>query len=332
MIKLLFPTDECIFDTHTPIQKEFINRIHSEGTENALEWLTTVKNEAEQTFPRTLEFSWTGDCGSEYLFELSENCDFSEAFCVVTVETFIRIDNLKIDSVYYWRVNNCMPYTFKTHSEWPRFIRVDGALNIRDIGGNKIKQGLLYRGSAIDFPYSISDKGKETFRNELKIKTEIELRKEAREPSNVKSVVSDVERIYAPYRPYIEVFEEEHKKGICKIMDIFADEEKYPIYFHCMGGADRTGMIALFLRALAGESDDDIHTDYELTALSTYAAGSAEGADGFRSRNAPYYREFLNELHKYAPGQPLCVCTKAFLISCGVTQNQIQRIAAIIKK
>ena len=115
-------------------------------------------------------------------------------------------------------------------------------------------------------------------------------------------------------------------------MEIFADERRYPIYFSCMGGADRTGMIALFLRAIAEEEDDTIHTDYELTGLSTYAAGAAEGADGFRSRNRPYYRALLDKLREYAPHQPLHVCAKEFLLSCGVTKAQIEQIARIIKK
>lgn len=329
MIELLSPADRSVFDTHTTIQTAFIEKIHSNGTEHALEWLATVKN-GECSYPVPIQFSWRGG-QAPYDLELSENPAFSCSAHYITDEKTLSIHNLKIDTTYYWRINAGNCHTFKTAGECPRFIYLDGALNVRDLGGNKIKQGLLFRGSAFDGPFFLSEKGKQTFRDELKIKTQIELRK-GNDPERTQSIVEGVERLYMPYRPYMEVFEEEHVRCICRIMEIFADETKYPIYFNCMGGADRTGMIALFLRAIAGECEDTIHTDYELTALSTYAAGAAEGADGFRSRNRPYYRAFLDELQTYAPGQSLSVCAQAFLRSCGVTQEQIEQIRAIIKR
>ena len=330
MVKLLFPEDGYLFDLHTPIQKEFIHKIHTFGTEEALAWLATVKNDQERSYPESLTFRWEDDCSESYSFEIAENADFLYSTQYKTTETSIILYNLKIGTEYYWRVNGCPSRRFKTSADCPRFIRIDGVLNVRDIGGNKIKQGILYRGTAIDFPYVISEEGKTTFREELHIKTQLELRKDWK-PNETKSIVPGVQRIYAPYRPYMEVFEEEHKKGICKIMQILSEETNYPIFFHCKGGADRTGMIALYLRSIVGESDDEIHTDYELTALSTYAAGSAEGADGFRSRNKPYYRAFLDELQKYAPGQSISVCAREFLLSCGVTAEQLEKIKKIIK-
>lgn len=329
MITLLLPQDGYVFNTHTPIQKEYISRIHSSGTESALAWLATVKN-GECSYPQRLELAWQGG-NAPYTVEVSETRDFTAPHCYRTNENSVFIDNLKIDTEYFWRVNGSNPRKFQTVGNCPRFIRLDGALNVRDLGGNKIKQGLVYRGTAIDGPYFLSDTGKKAFQDELKIKTEIELRENA-DPEKTTAFADSIARIYAPYRPYMEVFEEKHKAGIRKIIEVFTDESRYPIYINCMGGADRTGMIALYLRAIAGESDEDIHIDYELTALSTYAAGAAEGADGFRSRNKPYYRDFLDELQKYAPGQSISACAKTFLLSCGVTQAQIEKIQSIIKK
>ena len=134
-----------------------------------------------------------------------------------------------------------------------------------------------------------------------------------------------------PYRPYKEVFEDQHKHGIRKIMEFLADENNYPVFFHCMGGADRTGMIALYLRALVGEEDDIIHTDYELTGLSMYAGGSAENAQGFRRRTAPYYMEFRNMLDEYGKG-PFRDKVENFLLACGVKKETIDRVKEIIRK
>ena len=50
-------------------------------------------------------------------------------------------------------------------------------------------------------------------------------------------------------------------------MEFFAEEENYPIYFHCRGGADRTGMIAMLLRAIAGVSDETIRNIHNIITL-----------------------------------------------------------------
>lgn len=114
-------------------------------------------------------------------------------------------------------------------------------------------------------------------------------------------------------------------------MEFLADEKNYPIYVHCLGGADRTGMIAIYLRALANESDDFIHLDYELTSLSTYSYGISEGVErkGYRSRNDSYYVEYLDMIEKYAPSKPLSEKIKAFLLDCGVPEESLEKIKSI---
>ena len=116
-------------------------------------------------------------------------------------------------------------------------------------------------------------------------------------------------------------------------MNYLADESVYPLFLHCLGGADRTGMIVLYIRALLGECDEDIFVDYELTTLSNYAGGFEEGSTdtGSRSRNGSYFREFLDEFAKYE-GTNLAERTESFLLSCGVTSDTIEKIRKIFKK
>ena len=332
MLRIISPVNNFVFDTQTEIQKEFIKRIASCGTEDALKWLLTIKNDTECTYPEVLTFVWESDSNEEDCFEISETPDFKESKKYYTYEKRLTIGNLKTGCDYYFRVNGSDLRKFSTKENFTRFIKIDGVLNVRDIGGLNIKQGLLFRGAALDVPSKITNEGINTFSDELKIKTELEIRSTNETDYSLPCIADGVKRIPIRYRPYMEVFEEEHKNGICKIMEIFADENNYPIYFHCFGGADRTGMLALYLRALAGEPDDIIHTDYELTGLSTYAAGSAEGADGFRSRNSSYYREFLDELQKFAPGKSLSHCVENFLKYCGVDESTLNKIRSIIKR
>ena len=329
-VELLFPPCGYVFDTHTDIQNKFIEKIEKYNTDVAIEWLKTVKK-SELSYPQALKFVWSGIDGG--LFELSDNCEFTNSYSVKCDTSFCEIGNLKVAKKYYWRVNGGEARYFYTKDNDIRFIKIDGLLNVRDIGGKNIKQGLIYRGSDLDLVYKISEKGKEIFCNQLGIKTEIDLRKGA--AANRPCALGDRVRLKSlPYRPYREVFEEEHRQGICSIMNFLSDEENYPIYIHCLGGADRTGMIAFYLRALAGECDELIHLDYELTGLSTYAYGLAEGAggDGFRNRNSDYYTEFLAMLNEYAPGGALSAMVRAFLLDCGVEAECIDKILSIISK
>ena len=71
-----------VFDTHTDVQNEFIERIKSYGTEKALQWPETVKDTEELSYPEILTFRWEND-SSEYIFELSKNQDFTDSYKII---------------------------------------------------------------------------------------------------------------------------------------------------------------------------------------------------------------------------------------------------------
>lgn len=335
MIKLLSPENNAVIDTHTEIQNMFIKLIRSEGIDEALEWLLPRKNGLERSYPNPLVLEWEDDGSPFYEFWISESEDFSNSKIFKTTETTYELLNLKIGQSYFWKVNDSDVGTFTTKNNRFRFVKVDGLLNMRDIGGINIKQGLLYRGSEIhDEELSIAESGKETFIEDLGIKTQMTLRFE-NPPSLPHSYVGEsVAYAFLPYRPYKEVFYHYHRQGLRRIFEFLADKNNYPIYFHCFGGADRTGMIALFLRALLDEPEEDIYIDYELTSLSIYAGGAAEGVKslGFRNRHYDYFTEFLDLLEPYAPSGTLNEKVKNFLLDCEISQETLDKVISIIKK
>ena len=332
MVDLLVPLNGAVVDLYTPLQATFLDKIRGQGTEEAIAWLATVKNGQECAFPQPIKLEWSNDGSGQYLLELSESQSFSVSYREQTTNTFCEITNLKIATTYYWRVNGSAIHSFTTNNRNYRFLSVDGLMNVRDLGGIGIKQGLLYRGSDLEGEYQLTEDGKRTFCSRLQIQAEINMRKEHLGKPR-KKIGEKLRYICLPYRPYKESFEEEHRKGICAIMDFLADKNNYPVYFHCLGGADRTGMVAIFRRALVGETDEEIFTDYELTSLSAYAGGLAEGAaaNGFRSRNSSYFKEFLQLLDAYGAGEPLSVNVPRFLTDCGVTKDTLSKICEIIK-
>ena len=52
-----------------------------------------------------------------------------------------------------------------------------------------------------------------------------------------------------------------------EIFEYFAEADKQHVYFHCWGGADRTGVTGFLLNAICGVSYTDAIIDFELTTL-----------------------------------------------------------------
>ena len=57
------------------------------------------------------------------------------------------------------------------------------------------------------------------------------------------------------------------KKAFSRVFKVFLDEANYPIDFHCIAGADRTGSLAYILNALLGVEEDELWKDWEVTAF-----------------------------------------------------------------
>jgi len=329
MVELLSPKNGYIFDTYTSMQREFIEKIHNCGLDAAVGLLPEKGEKPDFSRPQGLIFSWAADDETDFVLELSENKDFSDSQIYNTNEKSIEIDNFKVDTTYYWRVNRSAAQIFKTKDNLFRFINVDGIVNVRDIGGKNIKQGIIYRGTALGGIGQISEEGIKTFVERLKIKTEIELRKEATWTIDSPSMVDGVKLYYRPYRAYMHMFEEEGRAELYDILKLFTKEENYPIYFHCYQGADRTGMLAIILRSLAEENEPEIHTDYELTSMSTVGENRTYGV---RSSTYIGYMEIFDGLKEYGEDLPFHTRVEKFVISCGITPEEIEKIKSIIKK
>ena len=86
------------------------------------------------------------------------------------------------------------------------------------------------------------------------------------------------------------------------------------------------------LRGLLGEADVDILIDYELTSLSSYAFGRAEGVSslGFRSRETEYFQRFRSLFDAYN-GNSIAEKAESFLRDCNVKPSTIEKIRSILK-
>ncbi len=198
--------------------------------------------------------------------------------------------------------------SFKTTGSSVRLINASGAYNIRDLGGwkageSQIAYGKLYRGGLLN-NYSgyadLDESGIKVFKEELGVQTEIDLRNTGRDDGNqnkcyfdeskayVQSQLGQYNRILDPesfaksngYDTY-GAFAQANEiaatnqdgisvKSLRTIFSTLADENSYPVYFHCNAGADRTGTLSFLIEGLLGVSYEDTIRDFELTSFSKF--------------------------------------------------------------
>lgn len=123
-----------------------------------------------------------------------------------------------------------------------------------------------------------------------------------------------------------------YSSAIAQIMQAFADAAPGGVLFHCMGGKDRTGIIAALLLSLAHVPRDVIGADYALTAecLRSLDEEYLEHGPGERAEREKH-------LARYEPTAKVMLAVldhlderyggvEPYLLQAGVTQQSIQQL------
>jgi hypothetical protein len=155
----------------------------------------------------------------------------------------------------------------------------------------------------------------------LGIKTEIDFRSPIEANNYGGSPIPNAELIYVTLGGYAEAFRQSEYK---ELFSMLADVNKYPIYMHCTGGADRTGTVSFLLNALLGVSETELIQDYELTSFSVYGQRNTQHGEYFK-----YFQEFFERLNTYT-GDTLQEKTENYMLAIGVTAEEIASIKAIM--
>lgn len=216
-----------------------------------------------------------------------------------TSETF-SFENLIPGKNYYWKAvgkgtgADFDGGQFEVNTDNVRFGNYDRIGNMRDLGGwktdanHRIKYGYLARGRN---PDSINPAQKEQVTNDFNFKTQIDFRYDGDGGIRVKicpntnlyymnisqtyNSALDEDRYLNEKAGIVETPDEDDGKRLTykqvyqKAFSLLANQENYPLYFHCIHGADRTGTFAFLIEGLLGVSLDDITRDYELTSLNS---------------------------------------------------------------
>ncbi len=322
MTRLILPEDGAEFDLMTLHQRAFSGQWKKNIVPT--DWLHPERREGEDyTFPVNPICLWESD-EAEDVLELSENEAFDHPIVIKTAEKSAALRNLRIGTRYYWRVNGSESRSLTTEVAPPRWIHAEGVSNVRDLGGwrnaegRRIRQGLIFRGSEMDTHHAITEQGISTLRDELHIRTDLDLRGEAVGRIKESPLGADIRFCLIPVKAYGEFFEDDQKEACRKVFSVLADETNYPVYFHCWGGADRTGTVSFLLHAILGVEFEKLCLDYELTSLSIW---------GDRSRKSDLFVSLLAALDKYGEaGGDVRTKAENFLLSCGIAAEDLDKL------
>ena len=285
----------------------------------------------EYCTPAPVTMTWTDKNtaeGKSYTLLISTDQTMKNPMVFTMTQPRAEIYNLNIGTTYYWQVKSgedASPVqVFTTEDGYPRFVKLDGVSNVRDIGGyitadgRRVKQNLAYRAAHLD---AISGEGKEVALNVLNIRTDLDLRGGGSNPLG-----SSVKHISIAMQWYEHIFEEDMYGVVRQTVSTFANEENYPIIFHCSMGRDRTGTTAFLILGLLGVDEDTLRHEYYASFFSQQGA--------FDESEFPLLitnmNRLVNGLDKFGDkDDTLQEKIHAYLLHIGVTEQEIQSIKDI---
>ena len=154
----------------------------------------------------------------------------------------------------------------------------------------------------------------------LGIRTDIDLRTDRECYGMTGSPLgSDVRWIHVPAQQYGGITNAAGRGAFAKVFRAFLDERNYPIDFHCIAGADRTGSLAYVLNALLGVSEDELQKDWEVTCWwSPTLTGHEKRFDRLRRAIDGY------------PGETVRERAERYVLAAGFTPDDIVRFREIM--
>lgn len=231
--------------------------------------------------------------------------------------------------------------SFTTEDLAPRWIMIEGKTrNFRDLGGRvgldgkRVRQGLIYRSQGLnDNSVDGVAKGKnrltvsdvEYLTETLGIRTDLDIRgvSEVAGLNGVSPLGKGVRYVNRPSLSYHGVFSDSGKRIMAENFREFLDRKNYPILFHCIGGADRTGALAYVLNGVLGVKRQELETDWEMTYYPDLPRSKSSGrpiVDGLTEGLGKYGDEKSSWMDRIV----------LYLKDCGITDEEIKTFRGIM--
>lgn len=240
-------------------------------------------NKKEKTRPKavTLKWKYKGNNKLKYTVHIADSSGQGKVLKYSITGRTLKIYNLEGHKSYEWWITakdgsvslKSNTSIFRT-SSYPRTLKIGGVYNIRDIGGAKtksgkrVREGLIYRSANLN---KVTKSGKKILREDLGIKTDLDLRRPGEGGAGKKSAAG-LRYINISSKAYEGTYQKKSgRNALVRSMKVFTKKKNYPVLFHCVAGRDRTGTLAMVLEGVLGMKKKDIFRDYELTYLSKHS-------------------------------------------------------------
>ena len=304
-LEIVSPVKGAVVPLLSDGQKEFLSLPRERRVAGLADREFRRKLRANGHHPRKVKLAWRAQKPSTgYEVAVARKFDGAVACRVTCAETSVEVDNLEIACAYEWTVRGRTADgewltacgEFSTEDVAPRLVRIDGVPNVRDLGGRiglggrRVRQGLVFRSAGLNdnakleivtnalgkakkrgvapgkarFSPGVRARTLERFgfRTDLDLRTDAECFGMAGSPLG-----SEVKWVHVSSTCYGGMASEHGKAAFAKAFRTFLDESRYPIVFHCISGADRTGSLAYILGALLGYDEETLWRDWEATAF-----------------------------------------------------------------
>ena len=309
--------DEVPFEIHTELQKKFLEydgvyaKMCSIAADKA-EYLPDGTKHLSDSLPVTLTWNYELPEGKEvekYSVVFGQKKDLSDGYKVDGgTEDTISFYNPYLGKNYYQLIATFTDGTTDetpirrlfVDSTYPRNLTIAGMTNCRDIGGREtidgghIRQGLIFRTSGKNQNGSLTDATTEEMINHLGLKNEINLAGD----SNSYNLKLTGTTLFEGSRMdtsstggYSHI--SRNAEAAKNFFNFIADENNYPLYYHCKIGTDRTGVCTILLQGLLGVSYENIYQDYLFSNFGKIGEQRTIG-DGNSHDIRKYMDDFVN--------------------------------------
>ena len=163
--------------------------------------------------------------------------------------------------------------------------------------------------------------------DKLGIRTELDLRgpREVAGMGGISPMGEKVKWVNRSSASYKKIFEPWGKDAMAENFRVFTDADNFPVYFHCIAGADRTGALGIVLLGVAGVERDLAIQDWEATF---YPYGFSEIRPEAHWRDLTPLTEGLDAYGE--PGDSFMRKCELYLMDCGVTPDEIEAYRDIV--
>ena len=335
--------DQEPFEIHTEEQKTFLEY---EGSYAKMpkDQFPNGKNHLSDSKP--IELTWNYELPEEgkevakYSVVFGQEKDLSDGYKVDgNTEEKISFYNPYLGRNYYQLTATFTDGTtdqtpirhFEVDSTYPRNLTIAGMTNCRDLGGRKledggkIKQGMIFRTSGKNQNGSLTDATTEEMVGHLKLKNEINLAGDSNS-YNLQlagtTLISSCRMDTSSTGGYSHI--SRNTEAVKNFFNFLADENNYPVYYHCKIGTDRTGVCTILLNGLLGVSYNEIYQDYLFSNFGKIGEQRTIG-DG----NSHDIRKYMDDFMKFS-GEKFQNKVYNILLGIGVSKDTLESVISIL--